>query len=214
MTVAGDEPSAGLVDGLLTHDALPSRTVLGVVGSLRRGSYNRLLLQHVAHHAPPRLAVDIVDDIIRLPLFDEDLEADGFPADVVALHERIRDADGIVIATPEYNFGVPGPLKNWLDWASRPERRSRLAGKPVALMGASTGRVGGTVQCQGQLRISLAVLGAHVLPWPPVLVAEANDKFDADGQLVDELATTVIGMAMDGFLALIDSQTPRGGTAP
>lgn len=195
-----------------TLDA-PPRTVLGVVGSLRRCSYNRLLLQYAASHAPERLVIDIVDDIIRLPLFDEDLEVDGLPADVAALHERIRAADGIVIATPEYNFGVPGPLKNWLDWASRPERRSRLAGKPVALMGASTGRTGGTVQCQGQLRISLAVLGAHVLPWPPVLLAEAKDKFDADGNLVDELAHTVIGMAMDRFLALIDSLTPPEGAA-
>ncbi len=193
-----------------THDA-PPRTVLGVVGSLRRGSYNRLLLQHVADHAPERLVVDIVDDIIRLPLFDEDLEVDGLPDDVVALHERIRAADGVVIATPEYNFGVPGPLKNWLDWASRPVRRSRLNGKPVALMGASTGRTGGTVQCQGQLRISLAVLGAYVLPWPPVLLAEATDKFDADGNLTDDLAKTVIAMAMDRFLALIDSQTPPEG---
>lgn len=192
----------------------PPRTVLGVVGSLRRGSYNRLLLQWVAAHAPARLRIDIVDDIIRLPLFDEDLEVDGLPDDVSALHDRIKAADGVVIATPEYNFGVPGPMKNWLDWASRPVRRSPLGGKPVALMGASTGRTGGTVQCQGQLRISLAVLGALVLPWPPVLLAEAKDKFDADGHLVDELATTVIGMAMDRFLALIDSQTPAEGPTP
>lgn len=195
-----------------THDARP-RTVLGVVGSLRRGSYNRLLLHYVADHAPERLVVDIVDDIIRLPLFNEDLEVDGLPDDVATLHERITAADGVVIATPEYNFGVPGPLKNWLDWASRPERRSRLHGKPVLLMGASTGRTGGTVQCQGQLRISLAVLGAHVVPFPPVLLAEAKDKFDEDGNLVDELAKTVIGMAMDRFLALIDSQTPPAGGA-
>ena len=195
-----------------THDARP-RTVLGVVGSLRRGSYNRLLLHYAADHAPARLVVDIVDDIIRLPLFNEDLEVDGLPDDVAALHERITAADGVIIATPEYNFGVPGPLKNWLDWASRPERHSRLHGKPVLLMGASTGRTGGTVQCQGQLRISLAVLGAHVVPFPPVLLAEAKDKFDEDGNLVDDIAKTVIGMAMDRFLALIDSHTPPvGGT--
>lgn len=191
----------------IRHD-LPPRTVLGVVGSLRRGSYNRLLLQYVAENAPERLTVDIADDIVRLPLFDEDLEADGLPDEVVAMHERVGAAEGLVIATPEYNFGVPGPLKNWLDWASRPVRRSRLEGKPIALMGASTGRTGGTVQCQGQLRVSLAVLGAHVLPSPPVLLAEAKDKFDADGNLVDELAKTVISLAMDRFLALIDSQTP------
>ena len=189
----------------------PPRAVLGVVGSLRRGSYNRLLLQWVAAHAPERLRIDIVDDIIRLPLYDEDLEVDGLPDVVISLHERIKAADGLVIATPEYNFGVPGPMKNWLDWASRPERRSPLGGKPIALMGASTGRTGGTVQSQGQLRISLAVLGALVLPWPPVLLAEVKDKFDDDGHLVDELAQTVIGLAMDRFLALIDSQKPTEG---
>jgi len=191
----------------------PSRTVLGVVGSLRRHSYNRLLLRHAADHAPERLIIDVVDDIIRLPLFDEDLEVDGLPAEVVAMHERIAAVDGVAIATPEYNFGVPGPLKNWLDWASRPERRSPLGGKPVLLMGASTGRTGGTVQSQGQLRVCLAVLGAHVVPWPPVLLAEAagDDKFDDDGRLVDQLAQTVIGMALDHFLALIDSLAPPGG---
>jgi chromate reductase, NAD(P)H dehydrogenase (quinone) len=190
---------------------VPTRTVLGVVGSLRRASYNRMLLRWVADHAPARLVVDIAEDIIRLPLFDEDLEADGLPDEVVALHDRIRTADGIIIATPEYNFGVPGPMKNWLDWASRPVRRSPLGGKPILLMGASSGRTGGTVQCQGQLRISLSVLNAHVLPSPPVLLGEAADKFDADGHLVDELAQTVIGIALDRFVALIDSHAPSEG---
>jgi chromate reductase len=189
----------------------PTRTVLGVVGSLRRASYNRMLMRWVADHAPERLAVDIADDIIRLPLFDEDLEADGLPEEVAALHERIRAADGVIIATPEYNFGVPGPMKNWLDWASRPVRRSPLGGKPILLMGASSGRTGGTVQCQGQLRVSLSVLNAHVLPSPPVLLGEAADKFDADGHLVDELAQTVIGIALDRFVTLIDSLAPSAG---
>jgi chromate reductase, NAD(P)H dehydrogenase (quinone) len=190
-----------------------TRTVLGVVGSLRRASYNRMLLRWVADHAPARLVVDIAEDIIRLPLFDEDLEADGLPDEVAALHDRIRVADGIIIATPEYNFGVPGPMKNWLDWASRPVRRSPLGGKPILLMGASSGRTGGTVQCQGQLRISLSVLNAHVLPSPPVLLGEAADKFDTDGHLVDELAQTVIGIALDRFVALIDSHTPAEGSS-
>lgn len=197
---------------MTTHPSgAPPRTVLGVVGSLRRASYNRLLLQWVADHAPERLVVDVADDSIRLPLFDEDLEAHGLPDEVVALHDRIRAADGIIIATPEYNFGVPGPMKNWLDWASRPVRRSPLGGKPILLMGASSGRTGGTVQCQGQLRISLSVLNAHVLPSPPVLLAEAADKFDADGHLVDELAQTVIGIALDRFVTLIDSLQPPEG---
>lgn len=186
----------------------PVRNVLGVVGSLRAGSYNHLLLRHAAATAPERLHVDIVPDLIDLPLFNEDLEVDGFPEPVAALHERIRAADGILLATPEYNFGVPGTVKNFVDWASRPPRRSPLTGKPIALMGASVGRTGGTVQCQGQLRISFAVLGAHVLPSPPVLVAEAPDKFDADGNVTDELTRTVVGMALGRFLDLIDTLHP------
>lgn len=186
----------------------PDRHVLGVVGSLRRGSYNHLLLRHAATAAPERLRIEVVPDLIDLPLFNEDLETDGLPESVVALHERIRAADGIVLATPEYNFGVPGPVKNFLDWASRPPGRSPLRGKPIALMGASTGRTGGTVQCQGQLRVSLAVLGAHVLPSPPVLVAEAPGKFDADGNVTDEMTRKVTGIALTAFLGLIDTLTP------
>lgn len=187
---------------------IEARNVLGVVGSLRAASYNHMLLRHAAASAPERLHIDVAADIIDLPLFNEDLEIDGLPEPVVALHERIRAADGIIIASPEYNFGVPGPVKNFVDWASRPPRKSPLIGKPIALMGASVGKTGGTVQSQGQLRISLAVLGAHVLPWPPVLVAEAPDKFAADGTVSDEMTRTVVGIALTGFLELIDALTP------
>lgn len=183
------------------------RRVLGVVGSLRRQSFNRLLLEHAAARAPDRLQIDIAPDLIRLPLFDEDLELDGLPDDVAAMQERIRTADALLLASPEYNFGVPGPVKNFIDWASRPPRRGPLVGKPVALIGASTGRVGGTVQSQGQLRISLAVIGAHVLPSPPVLLSEAHTRF-TDDALTDDAADTVIGMALDKFLSFIDALAP------
>ncbi len=119
------------------------RHVLGVVGSLRRQSFNRLLLEHAAARAPDRLQIDIAPDLIRLPLFDEDLELDGLPDDDAAMQERISAADALLLASPEYNFGVPGPVKNFIDSASRPPRRGPLVGKPVALIGASTGRVGG-----------------------------------------------------------------------
>ena len=101
----------------------PPRRVLGVVGSLRRESFNRRLLAEAVAMAPERLRIDVVDRIVELPLFDEDLEVDGFPPAVAAVHESIAAADGVVIASPEYNFGVPGPLKNFVDWASRPPRR-------------------------------------------------------------------------------------------
>ena len=186
----------------------PVRNVLGVIGSLRAASFNRRLLYHAAAVAPARLRLDVAPDLIRLPLFDEDLEADGLPADVVAVQERIRASDGVLLATPEYNFGVPGPVKNFVDWASRPPGRGAFVGKPVALIGASTGRVGGTVQAQGQLRISLAVIGAHVMPSPPILVAEAHTRFDEE-LLIDEPTDKILGIALSRFLDFIDALSPR-----
>ena len=108
----------------------PVRNVLGVIGSLRAASFNRRLLHHAAAIAPERLRLDVATDLIRLPLFDEDLEADGLPADVVAVQERIRAADGVLLATPEYNFGVPGPVKNFVDWASRPPGGGAFSASP------------------------------------------------------------------------------------
>lgn len=185
-------------------DDKPVRRVLGVVGSLRKDSFNARLLMGAATLAPDRLEIDVVPDLIRLPLFDEDLEIGGLPDDVVAMHDRIRDADAMILASPEYNFGVPGPVKNFIDWASRPPGRGPLVGKPVALIGASTGRVGGTVQSQGQLRVTLAVVGSHVLPSPPVLVSEATTKFDGD-QIDDEMTTKVISIALERFVDFIDA---------
>lgn len=185
-------------------DQQPVRRVLGVVGSLRKDSFNRRLLIGAAALLPDRVEMDVSPDLIRLPLFDEDLEIGGLPDDVVAMHEQIRSADAMILATPEYNFGVPGPVKNFIDWASRPPGRSPLAGKPVALIGASTGRVGGTVQCQSQLRVTLAALGAHVLPSPSVLVSEAGTKFDGD-QIVDEMTLKVLGIALERFVHFIDA---------
>src|SRR5690606_12871358 len=157
---------------------VPPVQVMGVVGSLRRESYNRRLLHWIAGRAPATMSIDVHDDGVRLPLFDEDLEVDGLPAPVEAQHAAVRDAEAIIIATPEYNFGVPGPMKNWVDWLSRPTGKSPLKGKPVLLVGASTGRVGGTVQAQSQLRISLAVVGAQVVAHPPVLLNLAASRFE------------------------------------
>ena len=182
--------------------------MLGIVGSLRRDSFNRRLVQWAAKIAPPPLQIEVDSDLLRLPLFDEDLEADGgYPPEVETLHERIRAADAVLLATPEYNFGVPGPVKNLIDWASRPPMRCPLVGKPVALIGASTGRLGGTVQAQGQLRISLASAGAHVLPWPSVLVAEAHKRFDGD-ELTDETTGKVLGMALDRLVEFVAAVSP------
>jgi chromate reductase len=124
-------------------------------------------------------------DLGDLPLFNADVEADGDPPPVARLKRAIASADALLIATPEYNHCVPGVLKNAIDWASRPSRASVLTGKPVAIMGASTGS-GGTARAQAHLRDGLAYTNGLVLPLPEVLVSSAASKFDADGNLTDE----------------------------
>jgi chromate reductase len=157
--------------------------ILGIAGSLREGSYNRSLLRAARELLPQ--GVELVElDPRSLPFYDGDVEAAGDPEAVVALKEAIRDADALLIATPEYNRGVPGVLKNAIDWASRPALASPLAGKPVAVIGASTGR-GGTARAQEQLRAALEFSRATVLEQPEVLVPEAFMRFDEHGELVD-----------------------------
>jgi chromate reductase len=158
--------------------------VLGIPGSLRAGSYNRALLQAARELAPE--GMEIIDvDLRGLPFYDGDVEAAGDPEPVSAFKEAIRSADALLIATPEYNRGVPGVLKNAVDWASRPPLGSPLAGKPVAIMGASTGR-GGTARAQEQLRAALEFSRASVLNEPEVLVPEAYMRFDEQGRLTDD----------------------------
>ena len=158
--------------------------VLGIAGSHRSGSYNRALLHAASEVAPLGMKIEEFD-IRELPFYDGDVEAAGDPASVTALKEAIRDADAVLIATPEYNRGVPGVLKNAIDWASRPPLASPLTNKPIAIIGASTGR-GGTARAQEQLRSALEYSRADVLEQPEVLVPEAYMAFDEDGRLVDE----------------------------
>ena len=158
--------------------------VLGIVGSHRSGSYNAALLRAAREVAPIGMQFEEFD-IRELPFYDGDVEAAGDPASVTAFKEAIRDADALLIATPEYNRGVPGVLKNAIDWASRPALASALTGKPVAIMGASTGR-GGTARAQEQLRSALEYSRANVLEQPELLVPEAYMAFDETGRLVDE----------------------------
>jgi chromate reductase len=175
--------------------------ILGIAGSLREGSYNRALLRAARELLPE--GVELVDyDVRDLPFYDGDVEAAGDPEAVVRFKQAIREADAVLIATPEYNRGVPGVLKNAIDWASRPPLASPLTGKPVAVMGASTGR-GGTARAQEQLRAALEFSRATVVEQPEVLVPEAFMRFDEQGELVDdgirgelaELLDTLVGVA-------------------
>lgn len=171
--------------------------VVGIPGSLRRGSFNRALLRAAVELAPEDLRIQVhpLDD---LPLYDGDVETAGVPPGVAALRAAVEAADGVLIATPEYNHGVPGVMKNAVDWLSRPPRPQAFDGKPVGIMGATPGRFG-TRASQYQLRQSLTPLNAYVMPQPQVLVMGVKDKLDDDLQLTDEGTREILERFLGAF---------------
>ena len=165
-------------------DAPQITRVLGFAGSLRLGSYNRSLLRAARELAPEGMTIDIFD-LASIPLYNADVEAQGDPEPVAAFKTAIRHANALLIACPEYNHGVPGVLKNAIDWASRPPRTAALDRKPLALIGASPGMTG-TARGQSQLRQAFVFTNSYALPQPEMLVAHAQEKFDDQGRLTDE----------------------------
>jgi len=157
--------------------------VLAICGSLRTGSYNRAALRTAIELKPPGMTIETAD-IGSIPLYNEDVLARGFPAPVETLRRQIAAADALLFVTPEYNYSMPGVLKNAIDWASRPPDQP-FAGKPVAMMGASPG-MGGTVRAQYDLRRSCVFLDMHPLNKPEVFIGAAQTKFDAAGRFTDE----------------------------
>ena len=157
--------------------------VLGISGSLRRDSFNTALLRAAGSLLPEgmSLTLQLLHDV---PLYNGDVEAQGLPPAVVAFREAIRAADGVLISTPEYNNSVPGVLKNAIDWASR-GREQPLAGKPLALVSASNGRMGG-VRAQLAWMPTLAVLGAQWMHRPQFYLSNAQEAFTPDGTLIVE----------------------------
>jgi len=163
---------------------LPPLRVVAIAGSLRASSYNRGLLRAAQDVAPTGMAITICD-LAPIPLYNADVEAQGDPPPVAELKSAVREADALLVAVPEYNYGVSGVLKNTIDWLSRPPELV-LHSKPAALMGASPGMVG-TARAQLQLRQAFVYTQTWVMPPPPeILVAHAQEKFDARGQLTDE----------------------------
>ena len=154
--------------------------ILGIAGSLRRGSHNRRLLRAAAHTLPSGVELVEWDGLADIPAFDEDLETSP-PAVVQAFLDEIESADGVLIATPEYNASVPGALKNALDWASRPFPDNVLKAKPMAVVGASTGLFG-AVWAQAEVRKALKASGAHVLE-SELPIGLADGAFTDDDQL-------------------------------
>jgi chromate reductase len=157
--------------------------ILGLSGSLRRDSHNTALLRAAADLLPPGIELEVYDGMRELPPYDADLDGEAADPAVARLREAIAQADGLVIATPEYNGSIPGVLKNALDWASRPFPDSALRGKPVAVIGASTGLFG-AVWAQAETRKVLGVIGADVIDGE-LPVGQAASAFAADGRLVD-----------------------------
>lgn len=177
--------------------------IVGIVGSLRKGSYNRSLMNAVKAMAPEGVTFMILE-IGDLPLFNQDVEAAGFPKEARALKDQIAAADGIVIATPEYNRSVPGVLKNAIDWTSRPYGASAWTGKHVAVMGATNGALG-TAIAQSHLRQVLIYLDARIMGQPEFYLGEFTKKFDADGALTDQATKDRILKFWDAFLKDIRS---------
>jgi chromate reductase len=157
--------------------------ILGISGSLRDGSYNTRLLRAASELLPPDVDFEIWDDLKAVPPYDEDDDVQPAPAGVAVLREALAGADAVLFATPEYNWSVPGVLKNAIDWASRPLASNPLRNKPVAVVGASTG-VFGAVWSQAELRKVLSATGARVLEHE-VAVGQAPPRFDDEGRLVD-----------------------------
>ena len=171
--------------------------VLGISGSLRRASFNTGLLRAAQELAPEGMGISI-HDIREVPFYDGDLESEGDPISVTALKSAVREADAVLLATPEYNWGTSGALKNAIDWASRDRGKGALMGKPATIIGAG-GRAG-TARAQYQLQQTLAETGAVVMVKPGVLVqAFAPAQFDSHGNLTDDETKEMLRRHLDEF---------------
>jgi len=164
-------------------------SILGFAGSLRKGSYNRAILRAAAGLVPENAELSIFD-LEGIPPFNQDLEKEP-PEKVRVFKAKIKAADAILIATPEYNYSIPGVLKNAIDCASRPYEDNAFAHKPVAMMGASTGMIG-TARAQYHLRQCFVFLSCFALNHPEVMVSFAHEKIDRDGKVIDSKTVELI----------------------
>jgi len=185
-------------------------TIVGLCGSLRRGSFNLMLLRAAIEAAPAGTSIE-QESIREIPLYDGDLEAEhGVPAAVQRLKDRIAATDGLLIVTPEYNNSMPGVLKNAIDWLTRPaaDIRRVFGGRPVAIMGATPGQ-GGTALSQAAWLPVVRTLGMR--PWfeGRVLVSVASKAFDADGKLADAATRDKIRTFVEGFAAFAEAERRR-----
>ena len=175
-------------------------TIFGLAGSLRKESYNRAALRAAQQLAPEGVKIEIWDKLGELPLFNQDQEKSPPPI-VTEMKAAIRAADAVLLVTPEYNYSVPGVFKNAIDWASRPYGDSAWNGKPVAIMGASGGALG-TARAQYHLRKMFVFLNMYTVNQPEVMIAQAQQRFDANGNLVDETSRKLIRQLLEELARL------------
>lgn len=177
--------------------------LLGISGSLRKKSFNTGALMAAQALAPEGVVFDTFD-LSHIPLYNDDVRVQGYPEAVASLREKIAAADGLMIVTPEYNYSVSGVLKNAIDWASRPPNQP-FDGKPIAIMSASTGMLGGA-RAQYHMRQMFVFLNGQVLNRPEVMIASAPTKFDEEGKLKDEPTREIIGKLV---IALVEAARAR-----
>jgi len=166
-----------------------SLKVIAFAGSLRTSSYNKMALKAAMELKPIDMEIEYFD-IVSIPVYNEDVRVKGFPPIVEEFREKIRKADALLIVTPEYNYSMPGVLKNAIDWASRPPDQP-FNDKPAAIMGASGSNLG-TARAQYHLRQTCVFLNMHLVNKPEVMIAQAQNKFDASGRLTDETTRKLI----------------------
>jgi chromate reductase, NAD(P)H dehydrogenase (quinone) len=183
--------------------------VLAFAGSLRKASFNRALVRGAREVAPEGMDV-VIHELDGIPLFNQDVEQQGVPDAVRAFHRAIAEADALLIATPEYQHGISGVLKNAIDWASRPPGDAPIIAKPVAIMGATPG-MWGTARAQTQLRQALAYNGCPMVLKPEVLVANAKERFDGEGRLIHEATRKFVRQLLE---SLAELARRHGGPAP
>ncbi|MEM9456731.1 MAG: NAD(P)H-dependent oxidoreductase [Myxococcota bacterium] len=180
--------------------------LLAIPGSLRRASVNRALLVAAGELVPEGVELTIAE-LHEIPLYNGDLDTDADrPAPVEAFKAKIAEADALLIATPEYNYGIPGVLKNAIDWASRPAYRSVFAGKPVAMVSASPSAMGG-VRAQAHLKLVLLGMASEVFPYPEFAVMGAFKKFE-DGRLTDEDTRQRLQAMLADLKAWVERRAP------
>ena len=176
--------------------------IAGISGSLRKSSFNSALLRYAQRIAPEHgLSIDVLE-IGNLPLYNTDLEQ-TMPKDVTAMKEKVKGSDGLLIVSPEYNYSIPGALKNALDWLSRPYGQNSAASKPAAIMGGSTGMVA-TARMQSHLRQVLQYLNCPTLAMPEVLVPAVQEKINEQGEITDEKTKQKIAELLDAFQEWIE----------